>query len=114
MLPYGTTPDMPAMHHQHMMGMIPPNTNPPNMNQVNPSTMSSMNPNNGNKRSYMETDTLALMDDSMDRNQQPRKKGRKKSFIWAHVVTDEFGKVHCKHCGQLIRVNYGEKVSLIM
>jgi hypothetical protein len=48
---------------------------------------------------------------SMDRDRPaPKKKGRKKSFIWAHVVTDEFGKVHCKHCGALIRVNYGEKV----
>ncbi len=45
----------------------------------------------------------------MDRN-GPKKKGRKKSFIWGHVVTDETGKVHCRHCGQLIRINYGEKV----
>lgn len=41
----------------------------------------------------------------------PKKKGRKKSFIWSHVVTDENGKVHCLHCGLLIRVNIGEKVS---
>jgi hypothetical protein len=40
----------------------------------------------------------------------PKKKGRKKSFIWSHVVTDENGKVHCLHCGLLIRVNIGEKV----
>lgn len=42
----------------------------------------------------------------------PKRKGRKKSFIWSHVVTDDLGKVHCRHCNQLIRVNYGEKVSL--
>jgi hypothetical protein len=61
------------------------------------------------KRPYAETESSMLMDDNLDRP-APKKKGRKKSFIWAHVITDEFGKVHCKHCGALIRVNYGEKV----
>ena len=56
----------------------------------------------------------AFEGDYMDEGDRPspKKKGRKKSFIWAHVITDEQGKVHCRHCGQLIRVNYGEKVSL--
>jgi len=67
------------------------------------------------KRSYGETtdypgSTGGVIEDPNDNRQTPKKKGRKKSFIWAHVVTDEVGKVHCKHCSQLIRVNYGEKV----
>jgi hypothetical protein len=61
------------------------------------------------KRAYGDAD-YGAMEDVGDNRQTPKKKGRKKSFIWAHVVTDESGKVHCKHCSQLIRVNYGEKV----
>ncbi len=48
-----------------------------------------------------------------DERPMPKKKGRKKSFIWSHVMTDEQGKVHCLHCGLLIRVNIGEKVKII-
>lgn len=62
------------------------------------------------KRPYGDSDYGAT-DDGGDNRQTPKKKGRKKSFIWAHVITDETGKVHCKHCSQLIRVNYGEKVT---
>lgn len=40
-----------------------------------------------------------------------KRKGRKKGFVWSHVVTDEEGKVTCMHCGDLIKVNFGEKVS---
>lgn len=65
--------------------------------------------NIGQKR-YAESDAALLLDDSPNDRPMPKKKGRKKSFIWAHVITDEYGKVHCKHCGALIRVNYGEKV----
>jgi hypothetical protein len=66
-------------------------------------------PNPPQKRPYVEAEGQLMMEDSLERP-APKKKGRKKSFIWAHVVTDEMGKVHCKHCGALIRVNYGEKV----
>lgn len=41
-----------------------------------------------------------------------KRKGRKKGFVWSHVITDEEGKVTCMHCGDLIKVNFGEKVSL--
>ncbi len=46
----------------------------------------------------------------MDDNSGGKRKGRKKSYIWSHTVTDDMGKVHCRHCGMLIRVNFGEKV----
>mmetsp|Transcript_108495 Transcript_108495/g.212594 ORF Transcript_108495/g.212594 Transcript_108495/m.212594 type:complete len:928 (+) Transcript_108495:64-2847(+) len=39
-----------------------------------------------------------------------KRKGRKKGFVWSHVLTDEEGKVTCMHCGDLIKVNFGEKV----
>ncbi|RYH15050.1 DUF4954 family protein [archaeon] len=45
-----------------------------------------------------------------DGMQSPRRKGRKKSYIWSHTVLDENGKVHCKHCNVKISVKYGEKV----
>lgn len=41
-----------------------------------------------------------------------KRKGRKKGFVWSHVLTDEEGKVTCMHCGDLIKVNFGEKVKL--
>lgn len=66
----------------------------------------------GFKRMYSDlhnNDFQNVLED-MDRP-APKKKGRKKSFIWSHVVTDDQGKVHCRHCGLLIRVNFGEKVS---
>lgn len=40
-----------------------------------------------------------------------KRKGRKKGFVWSHVLTDEEGKVTCMHCGDLIKVNFGEKVT---
>mmetsp|Transcript_30495 Transcript_30495/g.51050 ORF Transcript_30495/g.51050 Transcript_30495/m.51050 type:complete len:892 (+) Transcript_30495:133-2808(+) len=39
-----------------------------------------------------------------------KRKGRKKGFVWSHVVTDQDGRVSCIHCGELIKVNFGEKV----
>ena len=47
------------------------------------------------------------MDDDMGGE---KRKGRKKGFVWSHVVTDDEGKVTCLHCGDLIKVNFGEKV----
>jgi hypothetical protein len=39
-----------------------------------------------------------------------KRKGRKKGFVWSHVVSDEDGKVSCLHCGEVIKVVFGEKV----
>ncbi len=38
--------------------------------------------------------------------------GRKKGFVWSHVVTHEDGRVSCMHCGEPIKINFGEKVPL--
>lgn len=73
----------------------------------------------GQKRTYLEDPSLSA---SLEESIHPsltlatveklnnRKKGRKKSYIWAHAVADESGKVYCKHCNTLIKVNFGEKV----
>ncbi len=66
----------------------------------------------GQKRLFSDDLDMSFAGPEEDRP-QPKKKGRKKSFIWSHVVTDDQGKVHCLHCGLLIRVNIGEKVSHI-
>jgi hypothetical protein len=50
-------------------------------------------------------------DGSEDHASSEKRKGRKKGFVWSHVVTDDEGKVSCMHCGELIKVNFGEKVS---
>lgn len=40
-----------------------------------------------------------------------KRKGRKKGFVWSHVTTDPAtGKVCCIHCGENIKVAFGEKV----
>lgn len=40
-----------------------------------------------------------------------KRKGRKKGFVWSHVTTDPAtGKVVCIHCGENIKVAFGEKV----
>ena len=64
----------------------------------------------GQKRLFSDDMDISFNGPEEDRP-LPKKKGRKKSFIWSHVVCDEQGKVHCLHCGLLIRVNIGEKVS---
>jgi hypothetical protein len=64
----------------------------------------------GEKRLFSDELDMSFHEQDDDRP-IPKKKGRKKSFIWSHVVTDENGKVHCLHCGMLIRVNIGEKVN---
>lgn len=63
----------------------------------------------GQKRLFSDDLDMSFTGNDDDRP-MPKKKGRKKSFIWSHVVTDDQGKVHCLHCGLLIRVNIGEKV----
>lgn len=42
-----------------------------------------------------------------------KKKGRKKSQIWENVRVDDENRVVCRHCNQVIRVKYGEKVNQI-
>lgn len=39
-----------------------------------------------------------------------KKKGRKKGAIWNHVITDPNGRVFCRHCNELIKIHFGEKV----
>eukprot|EP01039_Chlorochromonas_danica_P001635 gene1635-1784_t len=61
---------------------------------------------NPSSSSILDNNTIL----GVDGKPLPRKKGRKKGYIWAHTIVDENGKVHCKHCNALIRVKYGEKV----
>lgn len=47
--------------------------------------------------------------DAEDR--ETKRKGRKKGFVWSHVTIDEATqKVCCLHCGENIKINFGEKV----
>lgn len=100
-----------SMMHGHSMSHQHPSQSSYNMVQGAPVMT-------GQKRAFLDvTDmqsgilpsSMVDADDNLDKN-GPRKKGRKKSFIWSHATVDENGKVHCKHCNALIRVNYGEKV----
>lgn len=62
---------------------------------------------------YNQTGALSVQEeDIVDASafDMQKRKGRRKSQIWSHVTVDEHNKVHCRHCGALIRINFGEKV----
>jgi len=66
-----------------------------------PGTMSSTMSSMSTKRKHLDGD---------DHAGNEKRKGRKKGFVWSHVITDDEGKVSCMHCGEIIKVNFGEKV----
>ena len=76
-----------------------PGALPPALSMMQPQPSQQMNMNNNNKRKLGED------------GGPEKRKGRKKGFVWSHVVTDpETGKVSCLHCGENIKVAFGEKV----
>jgi hypothetical protein len=95
--------------------MLPANLSIPNVSNTNQMPQEhhvhqSQYQLSGQKRIYDDQLQESNQDEDIGEKGGPKKKGRKKSFIWTHVITDEQGKVFCRHCGLQVRVNYGEKV----
>lgn len=60
----------------------------------------------------MATKRKMMSNDAMEEMSAEKRKGRKKGFVWSHVIQDEEGKVSCMHCGEPIKINFGEKVKI--